>query len=220
MTIGLVITIVVLLVPFSVSCSKPPAPTAAFAASYVSGQHFLEEPIAGTAPLTVQFSDQSSGEIVWWRWGLGDGAVVEGKGDEVRSFTHEYKTPNSTGYIVTLSVRGPGGRDIVEEAGVVTVFSCQEAATTELNQAKRAIQGCLSASGKAMLDAPAAAWDGSRGVVTAGGVDAADYLGVWKTFKATYGVERDGTIAAGTDVSWGCVYWNPSSPIGARWMAK
>lgn len=220
MTILVLVAIVVFLVPFSVSCSKPPAPTAAFIATYVSGEHLLEEPITGTVPLTVQFNDQSSGKITSWRWNLGDGIVVEGKGDEVRNFTHEYKTTNSSGYIVTLSVRGPGGRDVVEEPGIVTVFSCPEAATTEVNQAKMAIRGCLSAAGKNTLDSGATAWDGRRGEVMAGSRDAADYLGIWNTFKATYDVERDGTIASGTDVSWGCVYWNPSSPIGARWMAK
>ena len=39
------------------------------------------------------------------------------------------------------------------------------------------------------LDKSGAGWDGSRGKVMAGGRDAADYLGVWKTFKATYDVD-------------------------------
>jgi PKD repeat protein len=218
-TIGLMIAIITLLLPFSVSCSKPPAPTAAFSASYVSGDLLIGDPIAGTAPLTVRFTDQSSGEITSWRWSLGDGTVVKGVSDEVRDFTHEYKTPNSSGYIVLLTVRGPGGTDDEEKSAIVTVQSCPEAATTEVNQAKKAIQACLSAAGKTALDSGVLAWDGSRGQVTSGGKDAADYLGVWKTFRATYIVEVDGDITQGTDVSWGCVYWNPTSPMGARWSA-
>ena len=218
MTIGLVIAFFVLLVPFSVSCSKPPAPKAAFTASYVAGNLLLDGPIAGTAPLTVQFNDQSSGEITSWRWSLGDGTVIEGSDEESRNPIHTYYTVN-TGYFVSLTVRGPGGRNQTVESGCVTVFSCQEAATSELNQAKLAIQGCLNAAGKNALDSSVVAWDGSAGMVTAGSQDATDYLGVWGTFKAMYDVAQDGTITSGTDVSWGCVYWNPSSAMGPRWSA-
>jgi PKD repeat protein len=218
MTIGLVIAFVVLLVPFSVSCSKPPAPTAAFTASYVSGDLLAEGPISGTAPLTVQFNDQSSGEINVWRWNFGDGPAIEGSDEESRNPVHTYTTTN-TGFIVSLTVRGPGGEDKEMVSGAVTVFSCQEAATVEANQVKQAIQGCLSAAGKNALDSGVVAWDGSAGMVTAGGFDAANYLDVWTEFKATYDIAQDGVIANATDISWGCVYWDPSSAMGARWCA-
>ena len=218
MTIGLVIAFVALLLPFSVSFSKPPAPTAAFTASYVSGDLLLEEPILGRVPLTVQFHDQSSGEITSWRWNFGDGIVVKGSDEESRNPIHTYTT-TSTGFIVVLTVKGPGGEDRHTEHSFVTVFSCQEAATAESNQAKRAIKDCLSAAGKTALDSAVVGWDGSVGMVTAGSQDAADYLGVWKTFKATYDIAQDGTIANATDISWGCVYWDPSSSMGARWCA-
>lgn len=217
---GVLIAIMVLLIPSSVSCSKPPPPTAAFTVSYVSGELLIADPIAGLAPLVVEFTDQSSGEITSWRWSLGDGIVVEGGGDDARHFTHEYKTLNSSGYIVTLLVRGPGGKDVAEQSGVVTIFKCSEAANAELSQAKQAVQKCLSAAGTAALDAAVAAWDGSPDQVTAGGRDAADYLGVWKHFKATYEVGQDGTIVSGTDVSWGCVFWSATSLGGARWGEK
>lgn len=216
---GIVTAIVALLVPFSVSCSKPPAPTAAFTAIYVSGDLLLSEPITGTVPLTVRFNDQSSGEITSWRWSFGDGIVVSGSDVESRNPVHTYKTTN-TGYIVSLTVRGPGGKDQKTVEGCLTVSSCQEAATIEVNQAKLAIQICLSAAGRDALDSAVVAWDGSPGMVTACGKDAADYLGVWKTFRAAYDVAQDGTIASATDMSWGCVYWNPSSLMGPRWCTK
>jgi len=75
-TVGAVIAIIALLFPFSVSCSKPPPPIAAFKVSYVSGELLMEDPIAGTIPLTVRFTDQSSGKISSWKWNLGDGIVV------------------------------------------------------------------------------------------------------------------------------------------------
>jgi PKD repeat protein len=217
--VGAVIAIIALLVPFSVSCSKPPAPTAAFTVSYVSGELLiLEEFIAGTAPLTIQFTDQSSGEITSWRWNFGDGPAIEGKDEASRNPVHTYTTTN-TGYIVSLTVRGPGGRDQKVEQGIVTVFQCSEAANSELNQARQAIKDCLSAAGKTQLDSTVPIkWDGSRGKVTAGGRDAADYLGVWNTFKAAYDVEAyGGVIISGTDVSWGCIRWNSSAVPQARW---
>jgi len=214
-------TVVAMLIPSSISCSKPPRPTADFSVSYVSGELMvLEEYIAGTAPLKIQFNDQSSGEITEWKWNFGDGVVIRGSDENARSPVHEYITPN-TGYRVILTVRGPGGTDRKEEQSIVTVFRCSEAAVAELTQVGAAIKNCLDAPGGQTLDAPVAAWDGSRGVVMAGGRDAADYLGVWKDFKATYEVAQDGSIASGTDVSWGCVLWSASGLIGRPgWVAK
>ena len=216
MTIGPVIAFVVLLVPFSVSCSKPPAPTAAFAVSYVSGELLiLEDFIAGTAPLTIQFTDRSGGEITSWRWNLGDGTVIEGIDEASRNPVHTYTTTN-TGYIVSLTVRGPGGKsDPKVEQGIVTVFQCSEAANSELNQARQAIKDCRGTANT--LDKFGAGWDGSRGKIMAGGRDAADYLDVWTTFKATYDVDRYGVITSGTDVSWGCIRWNSEAVPQARW---
>lgn len=209
------------LLPFGISCSKPPAPTAAFTVSHVSGELLIsQEYIAGTAPLKIRFNDKSTGEITKWKWNFGDGIVVEGKDENSRNPVHEYVTPN-IGYIVTLTVRGPGGWDRKEELSIVTVFRCSEAAVAELTQVGTAIKNCLAAAGTQGLDSPVAAWDGSPGVVTAGGVDAADYLGVWEEFKATYEIAQDGSIVSGTDVSWGCVLWSASGLIGrAGWVAK
>ena len=217
-TIAVVIAVIAILVPFSVSCSKPPAPTADFTVTYVSGQLLIADPIAGLAPLTIQLTDNSSGKITSWRWNLGDGTpVVQGSDEASRNFTHEYQHANSSGYTITLTVKGPGGSVTKSQYGAATVFSCSEAANAELNQAKTALTAC---KGTANTLDKYGVWDGSRGIVVAGGRDAADYLGVWKTFKATYDVDKYGTITSGTDVSWGCIYWNTASLGGARWTGK
>jgi len=218
--LAIVMVVLVSAIAAGCSCSQPPAPTAAFTVSHVSGELMVsQEYIAGTAPLKIQFNDQSTGEITSWKWNFGDGAVVEGKDENSRNPVHEYTTPN-TGYLVTLTVRGPGGTDRKREQSIVTVFRCSEAAVAELTQVGAAIKNCLDAAGVQTLDAPVAAWDGSREVVMTGGLDAADYLGVWKNFKATYEVAQDGTIASGTDVSWGCVLWSASGLIGRPgWVA-
>lgn len=218
-TFGVLVAVIAALVPFSVTCSKPPRPTAGFGVSYVSGVRLLADPIAGTAPLTVRFTDESSGEITSWRWNFGDGTVIEGSGAEHRNPEHTYATAN-TGFIVLLTVKGPGGKADKTRTGIITVFRCSEAAVVELTQARTAIQDCLSAAGTTSLDSPVVGWDGSLGMVTAGGIDAANYLGIWKSFKATYDVGQDGSISSGTDVSWGCVRWDPAGLLGRPgWMA-
>jgi PKD repeat protein len=214
-TVGAVIAIIALLFPFSVSCSKPPAPTAAFTVSYVSGELLMEDPIAGTIPLTVRFRDQSSGKISSWKWNLGDGTVVKGSGEEQRNFVHTYTVANSSGYVVLLTVQGPGGSQV--EEGFVAVYICSEAANVELGQARKAVKDCKGTADT--LDKFDPVWNGSRGKVTAGGRDAADYLGVWKPFKATYDVDQYGDINSGTDVSWDCVKWTLTG-MGWRWGAN
>jgi PKD repeat protein len=216
-TVGAVIAIIALLVPFSVSCSKPPRPIAAFTVSYVSGELLIEDPIAGTIPLEVRFTDQSSGKISSWKWNFGDGPAIEG-GQELRDITHTYTRANSSGYVVLLTVQGPGGSQV--EEGFVAVYICSEAANVELGQARKAIEGCMGPA-KTPLDKSVTGWDGSRGKVTAdkGVRDAADYLGVWKPFKATYDVDQYGTITTGTDVSWGCIEWTLTG-MGWRWGAN
>jgi PKD repeat protein len=217
-TASVLIAIISILVSLSVSCSKPPRPRPDFSVSYVSGERLLEDPITGTVPLTVKFTDQSSGEITSWRWNFGDGPSIEGSSEEYQNPVHTYTTANSSGFIVVLTVKGPGGEKYIDKVAV-TVLSCSEAANVELSEAKLAIQGCLSAAGMQTLNSPVAAWDGSRDVVKAGSLDAADYLRVWKYFKAAYDIDGHGTIVSGTDVSWGCIEWTVSI-TGPRWRAK
>lgn len=220
-TAALLVAVLSILLPSGMSCSKPPPPEAAFDISYHAGQLlFQQDYLAGTAPLQIKFTDRSSGEITWWRWSFGDGNVVEGSDEGSRNPVHDYLTANN-GYYVNLTVRGPGGSDQCEQVGAVQVLSCSEAAVSELNQARNAVADCLRAAGQTRLDAAVEGWDGRGGMVTAGGLDAADYLGTWKTFKARYDVLQDGSINMGTDLSWGCVYWDPAGLLGtAGWVDK
>jgi len=215
-TFAVLIILIAVLVPFSVSCSKPARPTADFTVAYVSGVRLIADPIVGLAPLTVKFTDRSTGDITSWRWNFGDGPAIEGSGPEHRNPEHTYTTINS-GFIVVLTVKGPGGKDSTDKTEV-TVFSCSEAANSELNQARQAIKDCLKAAGTNKVDSEVLAWGGSQGVVTAGGLDAHDYLGVWREFRAVYTVDMGGEITYGTDVSWGCIQWDLSL-TGARWRA-
>ena len=82
----------------------PPVPVADFAAA----------PTTGTAPLTVQFTNATSGLATSWVWDFGDGATSSSA-----SPTHVYAAPGT--FTVSLTATGPGGSDGESKPGLVTV---------------------------------------------------------------------------------------------------
>ena len=82
----------------------PPPPVADFTGS----------PRSGTAPLVVQFGDQSTGPITDWLWNFGDGRTSVARNP---SHTYAHTGP----YNVSLTVSGPGGQDTSVKAGYVQV---------------------------------------------------------------------------------------------------
>ena len=79
-------------VNLSVSFQAVPAPIANFKADHVKG----------VAPLTVKFTDLSTGSVTGRTWSFGDGS-----GSSDPSPTHIYAKPGV--YTVSLTVTGPGG---------------------------------------------------------------------------------------------------------------
>ena len=65
---------------------------------------FSVAPATGTAPLTVQFSDASTGDIDTWNWNFGDGET-----STEQNPTYIYQNPGD--YDVTLQVSGSEGND-------------------------------------------------------------------------------------------------------------
>jgi len=86
-----------------ITVTEPP-PVAGFTASPTSGQ----------PPLTVQFTDQSSGVINSWSWAFGDGLT-----STLQSPTHTYTLTGT--FAVSLTVSGPGGSDAETKAEYITV---------------------------------------------------------------------------------------------------
>ncbi len=64
---------------------------------------FTADPTSGTVPLTVNFTDASSGDIVRRIWDFGDGGTSEAE----HAAVYTYKTPGT--YTVRLTVTGPDG---------------------------------------------------------------------------------------------------------------
>ena len=81
-----------------------PAPTADFAC----------DTNGGVAPVAVQFSDASTGDVTAWSWSFGDGATSSAPNPQ-----HTYLATGS--FTVVLTATGPGGSDVEAKAGLVTV---------------------------------------------------------------------------------------------------
>ncbi|NQU51944.1 MAG: DUF1566 domain-containing protein, partial [Bacteroidetes bacterium] len=76
---------------------------------------FSADPTIGTFPLTVNFTDQSTGAINRWSWDFGDGSV-----DTQKNPVHIY---NSAGiFTVSLTVAGDGGTDTETKTEFITVI--------------------------------------------------------------------------------------------------
>jgi PKD repeat protein len=75
---------------------------------------FVGTPLSGTLPLTVAFTDQSSGAVTGYAWTFGDGGT-----SSATSPSHVYTAAGT--YTVSLTVSGPGGSDTRTRFDYVTV---------------------------------------------------------------------------------------------------
>jgi PKD repeat protein len=98
-------------VPIAVATtSAVPAPVAAFSAT----------PVSGTAPLIVQFTDQSTNSPLYWGWSFGDGNT-----STVQNPAYTY--PNAGTYTVTLTATNAAGSNVCTKSNYVTVTSTASA---------------------------------------------------------------------------------------------
>ena len=91
----------------AVNTGAPTAPVAAFSGS----------PTSGTEPLTVNFTDQSTGTIDTWSWTFGDGGTSSSQNP-----SYVYNLAGT--YTVSLTVSGPGGSDTYTATNYITVSPC------------------------------------------------------------------------------------------------
>jgi PKD repeat protein len=75
---------------------------------------FTADPTAGPAPLTVNFTDLSTGSITMWEWDFGDGGI-----SFAQNPSHVYTRADQ--FTVTLTVTGPGGTDTRIREDYITV---------------------------------------------------------------------------------------------------
>lgn len=108
-----------------ITVTPPPPPLAAFDAT----------PLTGTVPLTVQFSDHSTGTITSRLWSFGDGLT-----SAQTSPQHTYQSVGI--YTVGLQVGGPGGTDAVTRTNYISVTAAPPIA--DFDAAPRSGAGPLS----------------------------------------------------------------------------
>jgi PKD repeat protein len=120
---------------------------------------FFGGPLTGTAPLTVQFTDQSSGSPNAWSWDFGDGEL-----SSQRNPSHTYDAPGT--YTVRLTALNAGGQTTRTRTGYITVspvsaadFLCT-AVIVELGKLLGGDHINLQASDDSYLKAKAAKSDG------------------------------------------------------------
>lgn len=78
--------------------------------------NFTASPTSGNAPLTVQFTDESTGDIDTWSWDFGDGGTSTAQNPK-----HTYENPGT--YTVSLTVTGTAGSDTETKTNYITVSS-------------------------------------------------------------------------------------------------
>ncbi|MFA7199735.1 MAG: PKD domain-containing protein, partial [Methanoculleus sp.] len=81
--------------------------------------NFSADPTTGTAPLTVTFTDTSTGGPTVWNWSFGDGAWHNTTDAAERNPTHTYAAAGN--YTVSLTVDNADGTDTHTETGYITV---------------------------------------------------------------------------------------------------
>jgi PKD repeat protein len=79
---------------------------------------FSGSPIIGTAPLSVRFSDLSTGRITSWGWDFTNDGIPDSR---MKNPTYRYTRPGT--YSVSLTVTGPGGSDSEVKTNYITVTS-------------------------------------------------------------------------------------------------
>jgi PKD repeat protein len=92
---------------FTISDCGSPAPTAPTAS-------FTASPTSGTAPLTVQFTDTSTGSPTSWSWDFGDGGM-----STAQNPSHQYTAAGD--YTVSLTATNDAGSDSATRTGYIHV---------------------------------------------------------------------------------------------------
>lgn len=122
-----------------VACEGEKAPEAGFSAN----------PTTGTAPLSLQFTDQSTGDITEWAWDFDNDGATD-SAEQNPSYSYE----SAGEYTVSLKVTGPGGSDTETKTNYIAVepeeFKLTEWSVIDDNGAA-ALQASVSVTGSVNL---------------------------------------------------------------------
>ncbi|MEC4749970.1 LamG-like jellyroll fold domain-containing protein [Methylomicrobium sp. Wu6] len=110
--------------------------------------NFTATPTSGVAPVTVNFTDASTGSITSWSWSFGDGST-----STASSPSHTYSGAGS--YTVSLTVTGAGGNNTKTNNNFISVSSSTVGTVSSptSNNGLVAAYGFEEASGTKVADA-------------------------------------------------------------------
>jgi len=80
---------------------------------------FFAEPTECDGPTTVQFTDQSTGDITGWAWDFDGNGEID---STEQNPSHLYD--NNIRYTVTLTISGPGCEDTLTKQYYINVTGC------------------------------------------------------------------------------------------------
>jgi len=115
--------------------------------------NFTAHPMSGPVPLTVNFTDQSTGSITSWEWAFGDDNATSTE----QNPSHIYNDPGT--YTVALTVTGPGGSDTETKIDYITVYAAVGSLTVILKP-----QNAIDAGARWQVDG--GAWQDSGATVS------------------------------------------------------
>ncbi|PKK84972.1 MAG: hypothetical protein CVT49_00070 [candidate division Zixibacteria bacterium HGW-Zixibacteria-1] len=98
----------------SAACNDTETKTGYITVSSAVTANFSGTPTSGNAPLTVNFTDLSTGNPTAWSWTFGDGGTAA-----VKNPSHQYTTAGT--YTVTLTASNACGSDIETKTNYITV---------------------------------------------------------------------------------------------------
>ena len=126
---------------------------------------FSADPLAGIAPLTVTFANQSLGDYDTSQWTFGDGTSS--------AIEHPVHVYSATGvYSVSLAVSGPGGSNTLKRSNYITAYSCTVSGGTYFwNGGEGVPRTLLALEGTRVYSAAS----GDSGAYEIGGVLGGDY---------------------------------------------
>lgn len=107
-------TYTVTLTATSAVCNDVETKTNYITVSGVPTAQFVGSPTSGSAPLTVNFTDQSTGNPTSWSWNFGDGGT-----STAQNPSHQYTAAGT--YTVTLTATNACGSDQEIKTGYITV---------------------------------------------------------------------------------------------------
>ncbi len=113
---------------------------------------FNANPLAGAVPLTVNFTDQSIGDVQTWNWTFGDGGT-----SSEQNPSHMYDAAGA--YTVSLTVNGPNGTTIETKNDLIVVDLSAPVADAGIDRAIAQNNIILDGSGSTDVDGSIESYD-------------------------------------------------------------